>query len=115
MAVVAGTPELLDRIDPRGPAPVIANGVDPDLWLSLPAPLPGRPSGTLGFYAGTVDGRLDTQAIRSLAATGLYIDLVGPLRDEDVRRALEACGGCDCWDLCREPRWSPEQDRPTYA
>jgi glycosyltransferase involved in cell wall biosynthesis len=94
MTVIAVSQILLDRIAPTGRGIVIPNGVDPDLWLGdhdLPVEEPrARP---VVFYAGTVDARLDVEALAALSAAGLLVDVAGPVRDERVRTALSALPG----------------------
>jgi glycosyltransferase involved in cell wall biosynthesis len=67
---VALTPRSLRRIDPTGPAGVIPCGIEPDEWqrsgaapkwfLDLPGPRM--------VYVGTLDERIDLDAVRTLAA-----------------------------------------------
>jgi teichuronic acid biosynthesis glycosyltransferase TuaH len=94
MTVIAVSQVLLDRIAPTGPGLVIPNGVDPDLWLGggrRPAEAPS--SGNTVFYAGTVDARLDVEAVAALAAAGLHVSIAGPVRDEGVRERLIRLSG----------------------
>jgi teichuronic acid biosynthesis glycosyltransferase TuaH len=94
MTVVAVSRELLDRISPTGVGLVIPNGVDPDLWLSEPdLPLEEPSARPLVFYAGTVDARMDLEAVASLSAAGLCVHIAGPVRDEQVGAALRALPG----------------------
>jgi teichuronic acid biosynthesis glycosyltransferase TuaH len=85
--VAAVSRPLLERLDPTGPAAVIANGVDPaewaqprtvPLWIrTLPRPI--------FLYVGTLDARIDVAQVRALAAaqsTGTIL-FVGPLADAD--------------------------------
>ncbi|MBE7191242.1 MAG: glycosyltransferase [Gordonia polyisoprenivorans] len=84
--------ELLARIAPGGTGCVIPNGVDPGLWRQLP-PTPRRSecrTALHAVYAGTVDSRLDTAAVRSLVHSGFSVTLAGPVRDDDVARAFRA-------------------------
>ena len=94
MTVIAVSQVLLDRIAPKGHGIVIPNGVDPDLWSSefdVPVEEPKRRP--LVFYAGTVDARMDVEAMQSLSAAGMCVDIAGPVRDEQVGRALRALDG----------------------
>jgi teichuronic acid biosynthesis glycosyltransferase TuaH len=83
--VCAVSTAILERIDPQGPAAVVPNGVDPSLW-SQPGPAPGwftELPGPRLLYVGTVDDRLDVEALRAVAQAwpdGSVI-LVGPLTD----------------------------------
>ncbi|MCZ2817361.1 glycosyltransferase [Modestobacter sp. VKM Ac-2984] len=89
MTVIAVSQTLLDRIAPTGPGIVIPNGVDPDLWLGeRRLQVETSTSGKTVFYAGTVDARLDVDAVTALATAGYYVDVAGPVRDERVRASL---------------------------
>ena len=76
---------LLDRLAPAGSAAVVPNGIEPSEWLE-PAPAPGwiaeLPRPRL-LYAGTLDGRLDIDALRATAEAFPHgsIVLVGDVAD----------------------------------
>jgi teichuronic acid biosynthesis glycosyltransferase TuaH len=78
---------IVERISPRGPAAVVPNGVDAGMWLA-PAPAPAwfdRLPGPRLFYVGTVDSRIDTEALRAVARAwpdGTVV-LVGPVTEPD--------------------------------
>lgn len=83
--VCAVSNAILERIEPRGPAAVVPNGVEPRLWVE-----PGRPPewfaalpGPRFVYVGTLDDRLDVVALRELARAWPQgsVVLVGPLAD----------------------------------
>jgi glycosyltransferase involved in cell wall biosynthesis len=83
--VCAVSSAILERIDPQGPSAVVPNGVDPDLW-SEPGQAPAWFSELPGprvLYVGTLDDRLDVDAVRSVARDQSQgsIVLVGPLMD----------------------------------
>jgi glycosyltransferase involved in cell wall biosynthesis len=83
--VCAVSSAILERIDPQGPSAVVPNGVDPGLW-SEPDPAPAwflELPGPRLLYVGTLDDRLDVDAVRSVArdqSQGSVV-LVGPLMD----------------------------------
>jgi teichuronic acid biosynthesis glycosyltransferase TuaH len=78
---------IVERIGPRGPSAVVPNGVDPEIWLrpgEAPAWLRELPGPRL-LYVGTLDTRLDVDAVRAVARAwpqGTVV-LVGPLTDRD--------------------------------
>ena len=83
--VCAVSRAILERIEPRGPAAVVPNGVDPRLWVE-----PGRAPSWFGelpaprfLYVGTLDDRLDVAAMRAVAKAwpGGSVVLAGPLVD----------------------------------
>ena len=84
LPVVAVSEALLDRLEPTGPAEVVPNGVDPEEW-AVPEPLPRafeslpRP---LLVYVGTLDDRLDAEALASVQRRlpDASIVLAGPLK-----------------------------------
>lgn len=83
--VAAVSRAILERIEPRGPAAVVPNGVDPRLWVEPgwpPSWFPELP-GPRFLYVGTLDDRLDVAAIRSVARAwpNGSVVLVGPLVD----------------------------------
>ena len=76
---------IVERIAPRGPAAVVPNGVDPEIWLQ-PDPAPDwftRLPGPRLLYVGTLDTRLDVVAVRAVARAlpEASVALVGPLAD----------------------------------
>jgi teichuronic acid biosynthesis glycosyltransferase TuaH len=83
--VCAVSQAILDRIEPQGPAAVIPNGVEPGLWLAPDrapdwfAELPGPRF----LYVGTLDDRLEVEALRGVARAWPQgsVVLVGPLAD----------------------------------
>jgi teichuronic acid biosynthesis glycosyltransferase TuaH len=83
--VCAVSQAILDRIEPKGPASVVPNGVEPRLWLEPElapnwfAELPGPRF----LYIGTLDDRLDVEALREVARAWPQgsVVLVGPLVD----------------------------------
>lgn len=84
--VCAVSAAALERIDPTGPSAVIPNGLDPAEWSGPAPPAPGwvaqarRP---LLVYVGSLDSRLDVDALLALAheLPDTEIALVGPLLD----------------------------------
>ena len=83
--VAAVSTAILERIEPRGPAAVVPNGVDPRLWVE-PGPPPswfGELPGPRFLYVGTLDDRIDIAAMRSVARAWprASVALVGPLAD----------------------------------
>lgn len=84
LPVVAVSMSIIERLQPEGPAMVLPNGIDETEWTVLPDPpawvesLP-RP---LFVYVGSLDGRLDVdalEAVRRRFPTGSIV-LAGPLR-----------------------------------
>jgi glycosyltransferase involved in cell wall biosynthesis len=78
---------IVERIAPRGPSAVVPNGVDPDIWLepgTAPAWLVELPGPRL-LYIGTLDSRLDVDAVRAVAQAWPEgtVALVGPLTEPD--------------------------------
>jgi len=92
--VCAVSEAILERIDPRGPAAVVPNGVEPGLWVEPGAP----PSwfanlhGPRFLYVGTLDDRLDVTALQGLARAWPHgsVVLVGPTADHAHLRPLLA-------------------------
>lgn len=83
--VAAVSNALIERIAPRGPAVVVPNGVDPEIWL---APDPAPPwftdlPGPRLLYVGSLTTRIDVDAVREVARAlpEASIALVGPLAD----------------------------------
>ncbi|MGC1165814.1 MAG: glycosyltransferase [Solirubrobacterales bacterium] len=76
---------IVERIAPRGPSAVVPNGVDPEIWLQ-PGEAPGWLRDLPGpklLYIGTLDSRLDVEAVGAVARAwpeGTVV-LVGPLTD----------------------------------
>ena len=93
LRVCAVTETIVERIEPQGPAAVVPNGVDPEEWLRIAPPpawfeeLPGPRL----LYVGTLDSRLDVDAVTAVARAWPRgsIVLVGPLADPDH---LASCG-----------------------
>jgi glycosyltransferase involved in cell wall biosynthesis len=87
LRVCAVTEAIVERIDPQGPAAVVPNGVDPEEWLRIAPPpewfldLPGPRL----LYVGTLDSRLDVDAVIAVARNWPQgsIVLAGPLADPD--------------------------------
>jgi teichuronic acid biosynthesis glycosyltransferase TuaH len=91
-AVCGVSETVVDRIAPSGPRMVMPNGLDPSEWEAPRAPewvaeLP-RP---LLVYAGTLDHRLDVEALTRLAtdAAGATVLLVGPVGEQAELGALD--------------------------
>ncbi|MEJ1154272.1 glycosyltransferase [Microbacterium marmarense] len=88
IAVAAVSQQIIDRIRPLGPSMVVPNGVSPAEWL---APLPPEPEWLAALpkpravYAGTIDQRLDTDAVAALAHSrpDMHFILLGPSPDPD--------------------------------
>jgi glycosyltransferase involved in cell wall biosynthesis len=83
--VCAVSQAILDRIEPQGPAAVVPNGVEPRLWLA-PERAPGWFAALPGprfLYVGTIDDRLDVEALRAVARAWPQgsVVLAGPLAD----------------------------------
>lgn len=93
VGVAAVSQQIIDRIDPLGPAVVVPNGVDPREWAG---PRPAAPEwlaaipGPRAIYVGTIDSRLDVEGIARLAVLrpNLHIVLLGPTPDPEYTRAL---------------------------
>jgi teichuronic acid biosynthesis glycosyltransferase TuaH len=93
LRVCAVTETIVERIEPQGPAAVVPNGVDPEEWLALSAPpdwfaeLPGPRL----LYVGTLDSRLDVDAVIAVARAWPEgsIVLAGPRADRSHLAALE--------------------------
>ncbi len=92
--VCAVTATIVERIAPLGPTAVVPNGVDPGEWLDPPAPprwmtdLPGPRF----LYVGTLDSRLDAEAVQEVARAwpGGSVVLVGPPVDRLHLQPLSA-------------------------
>jgi glycosyltransferase involved in cell wall biosynthesis len=83
--VCAVSSAIIDRISPSGPAAVVPNGVDPEMWAapaSAPAWFEALPGPRL-LYVGTLDSRLDTDALSAVARAFPQgsIVLVGPVTE----------------------------------
>jgi teichuronic acid biosynthesis glycosyltransferase TuaH len=90
--VCAVTETIVERIAPLGPATVVPNGVDPSEWLD-PGPPPSWMAELPGprfLYVGTLDSRLDVEAVLELARAWPdgSVALVGPLADRSHLEAL---------------------------
>ena len=90
--VCAVTEAIIERIDPLGPAAVIPNGADPQEWIEIDPPPSwmAELSGPRFLYVGTLDSRLDTEAVRDLArawSEGSVV-LAGPVADSAHLAAL---------------------------
>jgi teichuronic acid biosynthesis glycosyltransferase TuaH len=85
LRVCAVTKAIVERIEPQGPAAVVPNGVDPKEWLSVEPPpewLTPLPAPRF-LYVGTLDSRLDVDAVLAVARAwpeGSVV-LVGPVAD----------------------------------
>jgi glycosyltransferase involved in cell wall biosynthesis len=93
MPVVAVSQAILDRIDPRGAAVVVPNGVEPREWVGDAPPAPewlAAIPGPRALYVGTLDSRLDLEGLRVLAARRpeLQIVLLGVVGDPASVAAL---------------------------
>ncbi|WP_018634720.1 glycosyltransferase [Parafrankia elaeagni] len=92
MPVVAVTEAIIRRIDPRGPALVLPNGVEPAEWTS-PGPVPPwyaalpRP---LLLYIGALGPRLDLPALEAMAEANPSgsVVLIGPCSDPEYLAPL---------------------------
>ena len=78
---------IVERVSPQGPAAVVPNGVEAAMWLAPGAPPAWfeRLPGPRLFYVGTIDSRIDTEALRSVARAwpdGTVV-LVGPVTEPD--------------------------------
>jgi teichuronic acid biosynthesis glycosyltransferase TuaH len=83
--VCAVTEAIVDRIGPRGPAAVVPNGVDSELWAAPaepPAWFKALPGPRL-LYIGALGSRIDVTAMRAVAREFPRgtIALVGPLSE----------------------------------
>jgi glycosyltransferase involved in cell wall biosynthesis len=94
LRLCAVTETIVERIAPRGPAAVVANGVDPAEWLQ-PDPPPdwmAKLPGPRFLYVGTLDSRLDVEAVRAVARAwgdGSVV-LAGPIADRDHLAPLQS-------------------------
>ena len=84
--VLAVSEPLLERIEPRGPAVVVSNGIDADVWRS-PSSVPDwltRLPRPLLMYVGSLDERLDRLRIEQTAAAFPHgsVVLLGPAMNE---------------------------------
>ena len=83
--LVAVSQAIVDRIMPTGPSAVVPNGVVPDEWRSprvAPPWFAALPSPRI-LYVGVIDDRLDTAAVRDIAARFSHgsVVLLGPVGD----------------------------------
>jgi glycosyltransferase involved in cell wall biosynthesis len=92
--VCAVSSAIVERISPSGPAAVVPNGVDPEMWAA-PAPAPAwfeALPGPRTLYVGTLDSRLDTDALSAVARAfpqGSVV-LVGPVTERPHLAAVLA-------------------------
>jgi len=90
--IICVSNEIAARVSAGGPAVVLPNGVDGSLWSHPLSPPPAvlylrRP---LVTYAGTINGRLDTEMVAKLAdddAVG-SIALIGPVENSALAERL---------------------------
>jgi teichuronic acid biosynthesis glycosyltransferase TuaH len=92
--VCAVTETILERIEPRGPATVVPNGVDPGEWMQVPPPPDwfSKLPGPRFLYVGTLDSRLDVEAVSEVARAWPQgsIVLAGPNADRGHLMPLAA-------------------------
>ncbi|MGU3432743.1 glycosyltransferase [Actinomycetes bacterium M1A6_2h] len=96
LPVFAVSQTLLERIGPSGPGLVVPNGVDPTLWSALPVRPRSDASGArrpIAAYAGTVDTRIDVDAVRSLVEAGFEVRIAGPHAHDETVASLEQLDG----------------------
>jgi teichuronic acid biosynthesis glycosyltransferase TuaH len=94
LRVCAVTKTIVERIEPQGPAAVVPNGVDPEEWLAV-GPPPGwltELPGPRFLYIGTLDSRLDVDAVLAVAAAWREgsVVLAGPIADPGHLAHLQA-------------------------
>ncbi len=92
-AIVAVSQQILDRIEPTGPALVVPNGVEPTEWAGPPPPEPAflrHIPHPRALYVGTLDSRLDLDGLQVLAAArpDLHIILLGAQTEGEFLRML---------------------------
>ncbi len=90
--VAAISDVLLERLAPSGPSCVCHSGIEPSEWFGAPNP-PARMYGLsrpLLVYVGTLDARLDVEAVSAIARAmpEATLALVGPLVDAAHLRPL---------------------------
>lgn len=93
IGVAAVSQTIIDRISPRGPHAVVPNGIEPAEWVG---PVPPAPPWLAAIpepraiYVGTIDSRLDTEGLATLAASRprVHFLLLGPLPEPDYVAAL---------------------------
>lgn len=93
--VAAVSAAIIERIAPTGPHLVVPNGVEPDEWLT---PLPDAPPwleaipAPRAVYVGTLDTRIDVDAIGLLARARpeVSIVLVGPAPDPELLNPIRS-------------------------
>jgi teichuronic acid biosynthesis glycosyltransferase TuaH len=128
--IICVSSEIATRVAAGGPAVVLPNGVDRSLWSNLLPPPPAvlylrRPIVT---YAGTINGRLDTEMVAKVAdddAVG-SIALIGPVENDLLAERLrripkvilcgsmsqrELVGALMYTDVCFLPHVSNSQTR----
>jgi glycosyltransferase involved in cell wall biosynthesis len=93
VGVCAVTQTIIDRIRPAGPHAVVPNGVDAPEWErrgAVPSWFAELPGPRL-LYVGTLDSRIDVDAVQHLARAipNGSIALVGPLLDAAHLRPLQ--------------------------
>ncbi|MBD1319033.1 glycosyltransferase [Gordonia hankookensis] len=94
--VVAVSRVLLDRIGGVPNGVVVPNGIDPALWLRAPRGVRRDERGApVAAYAGTIDKRLDVDAVRELVASGFVVRLAGPVADSEVGADLKTMPGVE--------------------
>ena len=94
LRVCAVTETIVERIAPLGPSAVVPNGVDPAAWLEIDPPPDwmARLPGPRFLYVGTLDSRLDVEAVRAVAREWPQgsVVLAGPVADRGHLKPLEA-------------------------
>ncbi len=96
--VCAVSDVVLDAVAPTGPSTVVPNGIEPSEWAAPQAPAwLERGEGPLMVYAGTLDGRLDIEALLGIAARfpeGRIL-LIGPAVDRHHLNPLAAASNIE--------------------
>ncbi|MCW3015528.1 MAG: glycosyltransferase [Solirubrobacterales bacterium] len=97
LRVCAVSTPLLDVLEPAGPRCVVPNGVEPLEWQGNPSQAPRRVGGPRLVYVGTLDSRLDVQALLRLAADmpEASIVLTGPIAEPEHLRPLDGAGNIE--------------------
>ena len=93
IGVAAVSQQIIDRIAPRGPHAVVPNGVEPSDWTGPVPPAPDwldRIPSPRAIYVGTIEQRLDTEGIATLAdeRRDLQIVLLGPAPEPEYVEPL---------------------------